>query len=72
MTHHRIDNAYAPTHFSELRAVDFADSRAGEHARTFLAGWQGKLVCDDYGGYKTGFQRGITDAHSGQVSSKRL
>jgi transposase len=30
---------------------DFADSRAGEHARTFLANWQGKLVCDDYGGY---------------------
>jgi hypothetical protein len=62
-THRAYLWAYTPTHFSELRAVvyDFADSRAGEHARTFLAGWQGKLVCDDYGGYKAGFQQGITE-----------
>ncbi|KAG0161882.1 hypothetical protein DFQ30_005086, partial [Apophysomyces sp. BC1015] len=47
----------------ELRAVvyDFADSRAGEYARTFLGNWQGKLVCDDYSGYKAGFQQGITE-----------
>ncbi len=46
-----------------MRAVvyDFADSRAGEHARTFLGDWQGKLVCDDYGGYKAGFQQGIIE-----------
>ncbi|PNE58863.1 IS66 family transposase [Paraburkholderia fungorum] len=62
-THRAYLWVYTPTHFSELRAVvyDFADSRAGEHARTFLAGWQGKLVCDDYGGYKAGFQQGITE-----------
>ena len=43
-THRAYLWAYTPTHFSELRAVvyDFADSRAGEHARTFLAGWQGQ------------------------------
>ncbi|MGF6658701.1 transposase [Paraburkholderia atlantica] len=52
-THRAYLWAYTPTHYSELRAVvyDFADSRAGEHARAFLAGWQGKLVCDDYSGY---------------------
>lgn len=62
-THRAYLWAYTPTQFSELRAVvyDFADSRAGEHARTFLTGWQGKLVCDDYSGYKSGFQRGITE-----------
>ncbi len=26
----------------------------------FLGGWCGKLVCDDYGGYKEGFRQGIT------------
>jgi transposase len=62
-THRAYLWAYTPTHFSELRAVvyDFAHSRAGEHARAFLAGWQGKLVCDDFSGYKAGFQHGITE-----------
>jgi transposase len=62
-THRAYLWAYTPTYYSELRAVvyDFADSRAGEHARAFLAGWQGKLVCDDYSGYKAGFQQGITE-----------
>ncbi|TCK35280.1 transposase [Paraburkholderia sp. BL8N3] len=62
-THRAYLWAYTPTHYSELRAVvyDFADSRAGEHARAFLAGWQGKLGCDDYSGYKAGFQQGITE-----------
>jgi transposase len=62
-THRAYLWAYTPTHYSELRAVvyDFADSRAGEHARAFLAGWHGKLVCDDYSGYKAGFQQGITE-----------
>ncbi|MGF6836620.1 hypothetical protein QF001_000487 [Paraburkholderia youngii] len=62
-THRAYLWAYTPTHYCELRAVvyDFADSRAGEHARAFLAGWQGKLVCDDYSGYKAGFQQGITE-----------
>jgi hypothetical protein len=62
-THRAYLWAYAPTQFSDLRAVvyDFADSRAGEHARTFLESWQGKLVCDDYSGYKASFQQGITE-----------
>jgi len=62
-THRAYLWAYTPTQFSDLRAVvyDFADSRAGEHARAFLESWQGKLVCDDYSGYKASFQLGITE-----------
>lgn len=62
-THRAYLWAYSATQFADLRAVvyDFADSRAGEHARTFLGDWQGKLVCDDYGGYKAGFQQGIIE-----------
>src|SRR5690625_7173575 len=41
---------------------DFTPTRAGTHARTFLADWQGKLVTDDYSGYKQSFkQGGITE-----------
>ncbi len=62
-THRAYLWAYTSTQFSELRAVvyDFAESRAGAHARTFLTGWHGKLVCDDYSGYKASFQHGITE-----------
>jgi len=62
-THRAYLWASTPAQSSTLRGVvyDFANSRAGEHARTFLAGWQGKLVCDDYSGYKAGFQQGITE-----------
>lgn len=62
-THRAYLWAYTPTQFSNLRAVvyDFAGSRAGEHARTFLEGWHGKLVCDDYGGYKALFLQGVTE-----------
>lgn len=40
---------------------DFSPSRAGEHARNFLGTWNGKLVCDDFAGYKAGFEQGITE-----------
>lgn len=55
--------AYATTQFADMRAViyEFADSRAGEHARAFLGKWRGKLVCDDYSAYKAGFELGITE-----------
>lgn len=62
-THRAYLWAYATTQYASLKAVvyDFADSRAGEHARAFLGDWQGKLVCDDYSGYKNSFTRGITE-----------
>jgi len=69
-THRAYLWAYAPGAFEDLKAVvfDFCESRAGEHARTFLGSWRGSLVCDDYAGYKAGFVSGITEvgcmAHS--------
>ncbi|SAK57280.1 transposase [Caballeronia temeraria] len=62
-THRAYLWAYSTTQFSDLKAViyDFAQSRAGEHARAFLGEWRGKLTCDDYGGYKASFQNGVTE-----------
>lgn len=62
-THRAYVWAYTSTPFSNLQTVvyDFAPSRAGKHARTFLQDWQGKLVCDDFSGYKAGFAQGITE-----------
>lgn len=62
-THRAYVWAYSKTPFSALKAVvyDFGPSRAGEHARNFLGIWNGKLVCDDFAGYKAGFEQGITE-----------
>lgn len=40
---------------------DYQTSRAGEHARNFLGGWQGKLMVDDFGGYKALFTAGVVE-----------
>ncbi len=40
---------------------DFSPSRAGEHARNFLGSWNGKLVYDDFAGYKAGFEKGMIE-----------
>ena len=56
--------SYSTSPYDPLRAViyDFADGRAGHHARAFLGGWKGKLVCDDYAGYKALFEKnGVTE-----------
>ena len=62
-THRAYVWAYCTTPFSALRAVvyDFSPSRAGEHARNFLGSWNGKLVCDDFAGYKAGFEQGMIE-----------
>ena len=62
-THRAYVWAYCTTPFSALKAVvyDFSPSRVGEHARNFLGTWNGKLVCDDFAGYKAGFEGGITE-----------
>jgi len=66
-THKAYLWAYCPGVFEGMKAViyDFAQSRAGEHARAFLQrdgeAWQGKLVCDDYAGYKASFTQGIVE-----------
>ncbi|ESR01265.1 transposase IS66 [Stutzerimonas chloritidismutans AW-1] len=62
-THRAYVWAYCTTPFADLKAVvyDFSPSRAGEHARNFLGSWGGKLVCDDFAGYKASFEQGITE-----------
>lgn len=40
---------------------DYQTSRAGAHARNFLAGWTGALMVDDFGGYKALFGQGVTE-----------
>lgn len=62
-THRAYVWAYSTTPFSALKAVvyDFSPSRAGEHARNFLGTWNGKLVYDDFAGYKASFELGITE-----------
>ena len=67
-THRAYLWSYCTTQFNPVKAVvfDFADSRAGQHARDFLGlpgeqGWRGKLVCDDFSGYKACFELGVTE-----------
>ncbi|HIE4451990.1 TPA: IS66 family transposase [Pseudomonas aeruginosa] len=62
-THRAYVWAYSTTPFADLKAVvyDFSPSRAGEHARNFLGQWNGKLVCDDFAGYKASFEQGVTE-----------
>jgi transposase len=54
---------YAPGAFETLKAVvyDFCESRAGEHARSFLGVWRGSLTCDDFSGYKALIASGVTE-----------
>lgn len=44
-----------------LVLFDYQPGRNGEHARTFLTGWQGDLVVDDYAGYKALFTQGVRE-----------
>lgn len=62
-THKAYVWAYTSTPFADLNVVvyDFAENRSGENARQFLQGWKGKLVCDDFSGYKASFRGGITE-----------
>jgi transposase len=70
-THRAYLWSYCTTAFNPMRAVvfDFAGSRGGQHVRAFLGltgnterpGWQGKLVTDDFSGYKACFELGVTE-----------
>ena len=62
-THRAYIWSYSSTQFDSLPAVvyDFADSRAAAHPKVFLDGWSGKLVCDDYAGYKGLFAAGVSE-----------
>ncbi len=60
-THRAYLWTYGTTQHDALKAVvyDFAEGRAGRHAKDFLADWRGTLVCDDYAGYKALFESGV-------------
>lgn len=62
-THRSYVWVYATSQFSDVAAMvyDFSPSRAGEHARNSPQDWRGKLVCDDFGGYKASFELGVTE-----------
>jgi len=62
-THRAYIWSYSSTQFEGMLAVvyDFAESRAAAHPKQFLQGWSGKLVCDDYSGYKGLFADGVTE-----------
>lgn len=40
---------------------DYQSSRSGQHASAFLNGWRGRLMVDDYAGYKLLFKSGVTE-----------
>jgi transposase len=67
-THRAYLWSYCTTSYPTKAVVfDFAESRAGQYARDFLGlprddGWHGKLVCDDYSGYKQLLTMGVTEA----------
>ena len=62
-THRAYLWSYSTSEYDELQTViyDFAESRAGVHAREFLGNWSGKLICDDFSGYKALFERGVIE-----------
>jgi len=63
-THRAYLWAYSPGSFESIRAVvyDFAETRSGKNAEAFLGAWRGKLVCDDYSGYKAMLAKeGVTE-----------
>lgn len=62
-THRAYIWAYASTRFAPTQGVvyDFRPGRSGQAVREFLEGWQGKLVCDDYSGYKASFTGSVTE-----------
>jgi len=71
-THRAYLWSYCTTQFNSMNAVvfDFAETRGGQHVRKFLGlpgndqnpGWKGRLVTDDFSGYKACFELGVTEA----------
>lgn len=63
-THRAYLWAYSPGAFEDVKAVvyDFTETRSGKNAQEFLGAWRGKLVCDDYSGYKAMLAKeGVTE-----------
>jgi transposase len=62
-THRAYLWSYTTGAFETMQAVvyDFTETRAGKHAQAFLGAWRGKLVCDDYAGYKALLTQGVVE-----------
>jgi hypothetical protein len=62
-THRAYLWTYSPGAFEAIKAVvyDFTETRSGKHAEAFLGAWRGKLVCDDYSGYKALLAKGVVE-----------
>jgi hypothetical protein len=62
-THRAYLWTYASGAFEAMHAVvyDFTETRSGKHAEAFLGAWRGKLVCDDYAGYKALLAKGVVE-----------
>jgi transposase len=62
-THRAYLWAYSPGAFESTKAViyDFAETRSGKNAEEFLGAWRGKLVCDDFSGYKALFAKDVIE-----------
>src|SRR5437879_6188640 len=62
-THRAYLWTYCPGTFESMKAVvyDFTETRSGKNAEAFLGAWRGKLVCDDYSGYKAIIAKGVTE-----------
>jgi transposase len=62
-THRAYLWTYCPGAFESMKAVvyDFTETRSGKNAEAFLGAWRGKLVCDDYSGYKAIIAKGVTE-----------
>jgi transposase IS66 family protein len=60
---------YSPGAFEAIKAVvyDFTETRSGMHAQAFLGAWRGKLVCDDYSGYKALLARAWSNAGASRI-----
>jgi transposase len=72
-THKAYLWSYSSSEYDEISAViyDFAEGRSGHYAREFLTGWSGKLVCDDFSGYKALFGAGRGVIEVGCVAHAR-
>jgi len=62
-THRAYLWTYCSGAFESMKAVvyDFTETRSGKNAEAFLGAWRGKLVCDDYSGYKAIIAKGVTE-----------
>ncbi len=62
-THRAYLWSYCTSQYEARPAVvyEFTETRAGDNAKQFLGKWRGKLVCDDYSGYKALFELGVTE-----------